>query len=379
MAQRSLESLTVARFGAALCVVMSHLHAVGLISAPLLYTILDGGRPAVAFFFVLSGFVLTYNYPGLDDERARRCFWAARFARLYPVHLVGLLIAAIPISVMLHRRDWAGMESDYSLKLNYGYILGHHIGAVEFLCVSFIAQLLLLTAWIPVARINQPWNGPAWSVSCEVFFYAVFPWVGPVVRRLSTRKLLLWVTALWVGQGVWLAFLQISGRGGFLVSQFPPSHLFEFVLGMAAAQVMARHQLNWLRRHALLILFLCVGVAVVIGAYAPVAPKYFLLSPVFGAVILTMAIADNLPPTFLLGPLLILLGEASYSLYIIHMPMLTAYRVVGVSVPVLIIVAFIIISSVFIHLWVEEPLRIRIRRAWGIGSRRAHPVRAPVP
>src|SRR5262245_19632502 len=46
----------------------------------------------VSFFFVLSGFILTYAYPSLPDARAVRRFWVARFARLWPLHIVAGLL-----------------------------------------------------------------------------------------------------------------------------------------------------------------------------------------------------------------------------------------------------------------------------------------------
>ena len=49
-----------------------------------------------AFFFILSGFIITYNYEEklLEKTTTKRTFWVARIARIYPLHLLTLLIAA---------------------------------------------------------------------------------------------------------------------------------------------------------------------------------------------------------------------------------------------------------------------------------------------
>src|SRR5207248_11685632 len=90
-----LKALTGLRFFPALLVVLyqftlvSHAHIAGIV---------DCGFVGVSLFFVLSGFILAYNY--LDRPNAHRfdrlTFWAARFARIYPVYLLAFVIAALP-------------------------------------------------------------------------------------------------------------------------------------------------------------------------------------------------------------------------------------------------------------------------------------------
>src|SRR5262249_9958006 len=100
------------------------------------------GHLAVGLFFVLSGFVLAYNYAG--REVSARKFWLARFARIYPAYLLGFLLIAP--AVVFRYQDNPGK-----------------------LTASGLAAGTLLQAWIP--RLELAWNGPGWSLSNEAFFY----------------------------------------------------------------------------------------------------------------------------------------------------------------------------------------------------------------
>src|SRR5580698_8802877 len=87
----AIRSLTGARFVAALLVVCFHFVplAPGWVNS-----ILRNGYLGVPFFFVLSGFILTYNYASDPQQRiVARSFWMARFARIYPIYLVALVLS----------------------------------------------------------------------------------------------------------------------------------------------------------------------------------------------------------------------------------------------------------------------------------------------
>ncbi|CAN7459439.1 hypothetical protein LJR034_002934 [Caballeronia sp. LjRoot34] len=86
--------------------------------------------------------------------------------------LLSLGLSALVTAYLLNGGDSSLMLDRYALRSSV-YIS---------LAVSLICQLLLLNAWFPFAAIHQPWNGPSWSISCEAFFYALFPLL---LRRLE--------------------------------------------------------------------------------------------------------------------------------------------------------------------------------------------------
>ncbi len=130
-----LDALTPLRFVAAAMIVVGHGATLfGFAPGP---AALHAANAGVSFFFVLSGFVLAYNYPALADRGARQRFFAMRFARIWPLHAFTLLA----VVVLLPRAVWVVPGVDPWLA-----------GALS---------LLLLQAWVPVAGYAGAFNAPA--------------------------------------------------------------------------------------------------------------------------------------------------------------------------------------------------------------------------
>src|SRR5947208_120138 len=121
MRKRELPSLTGIRFYAALFIYLAHIRAIpgmkAFIGAPWL---IDAGHIGVSFFFVLSGFILTYNYADLfrDGVSARdygRFVWD-RLTKIYPVHFLATVVV-LPISILSPRLqiDWRGAATHMGL------------------------------------------------------------------------------------------------------------------------------------------------------------------------------------------------------------------------------------------------------------------------
>jgi len=351
---RDIPELTTLRIVAALCVVVSHLHGYGAVSAERIHSILDGGRPAVSFFFVLSGFIMNHKYPHLSwrDAAATQKYAKSRFARLYPT-LVLALVIALPAGIFaLITNDSAQLLKLYALKDRYSL----------WLVLSALAQLAGLTGWIPAAAINQPWNGPAWSLSCEFFFYALFPFILPALHRRPSRILLIVIALGWLLQGLWIGAIETfiaPNRSGFLVSQFPITHCFEFVLGICSGMLS-----NRLTRRQLATLILLMSSATMLMVAAlhvsnSFMPVYYGMSPLFAAAIVATAMASGsvwlLP---LRNSVLVSLGHASYALYMIHVPILVSASIFGIAavfgwlwLPIL------MLASCLVHFRYAEPVR----------------------
>jgi len=203
-ARRDLPSLTGLRFVAALMVFGFHSAGYGVTTTPW-WHLPQFGFLGVAFFFVLSGVVLTWSSrPG----QPAGAFWRRRFARVYPSHFVTALIAiALYLWFMPpHKPLWAG-----------------------------VLALLLLQAWPPVPAVNSAANGVSWSLSCEAFFYACFPALAPALARRSAAGRRLLVGGILAG----CAALAIAGSfawgGRYDVPLYenPLVRLGEFALGVA--------------------------------------------------------------------------------------------------------------------------------------------------
>lgn len=355
-----ISPLTSIRFFAALVVVLSHFTQLELISFPSsILDFFDHGRSAVSLFFVLSGFVLTYTY-GADyfSVHGVRSFYVARVARIYPVVIIGLLLAFIVTLHMVAIDSEELFLSWYALKDKFGLSLA----------ASFFAQIFLLTAWFPFAAINQPWNGPMWSVSCEAFFYILFPWLVSFGRKRNIYVFGFVCFVFWIVQGLFIELIFNNfpvNRRGFIISQFPLTHLFEFVVGIYAALVYECCVDVIGRKFNLGLIFILCSMATLafLGLYQPFRPSYYFQSPLFAVLILGLALLDRPVLGFLDKKFVVLLGSASFSLYVIHVPLAHIFQIFNLGDKYgFLLLILTIFTSVCVYLFIEEPCRKFIKR-----------------
>ncbi|MFT2692931.1 acyltransferase family protein [Clavibacter zhangzhiyongii] len=371
---RRLPALTGLRFFAAMTVLISHFAHRGIILVPAgIVAFVDGGRTAVALFFVLSGFILTYNYSQLSGRADRRAFYVNRVARIYPVVVLSLFLGAIGVAYVVLADDRARLLDWYALKEP----------SPVALAASFLSQLTVTTGWFPTARINQPWNSPAWSIACEMFFYLLFPLLIVWLRRLGRVGLSILVTGAFACQVLLVIAVRLvapEGQRGFLVSQFPVTHLFDFIVGMVAALLFLRGGREWLMvGHRRIILLACsIVVIATLSATVPVRPAYLLLTPFFASLILGLAVPPRKGRSWLATGWVLLLGEASFSLYLIHVPLMNLMSLAGAPAWFgWVWVMLTIGASILVFAYFESPARRATKRSLSAVLGRRAPHRTP--
>ncbi|MFJ8017163.1 acyltransferase family protein [Streptomyces sp. NPDC096339] len=301
-----LQSLTGLRFLAALLVFLFHTtwqtrFVEGAAGEALGDVFAHAGFHGVTFFFVLSGFVLTWS--ARPDDTAPRV-WRRRLAKIYPNHLVTFAAAAV---LML-------------------------IAADPFTVKGTLANLFLLQAWIPDLTVPNTMNAVSWSLSVEAFFYLAFPFLLRLLNRVPTAR--LWplaaslaaftLIAPLVGQylvsGTPLPFIDdgtLSFEQIWFVYFFPPVRALEFALGMVAARLVIEGA--WPR------LGLLPAAAIAVGGYAldSAVPYLFGIAGT-GALWLTPLVAaaatadERGTPSPFRGRVLVRLGELSFAFYMVH-------------------------------------------------------------
>jgi len=306
----------------------------------------EQGHVAVRTFFVLSGFVLAQGYARTRwNRRDLVSYGIARFARVYPVYLVSLLVIGWFI-------------------LNFLMLAGvSTAGKIETVAVYG----LVLHGW--VQDPGAGWNTPAWSLSCEFLFYLCLPplllWLG---QRSRVKLAALIATALLLPI--------VLHRAGVPQSWKPIMHLGDFLVGIATARIysLMKSDGGWTRRGAWFYLSaMAAGVLVIIlpEVLAGVADLGTVLRPLNGLLVLGLALGGGFFARFLSTAFLQYLGQASYSLYILHVPVLWWFgnhgpiplRYLHASVA-LIYLPLIILLSCACFQWVEKPANQGIR-AWG--------------
>lgn len=332
---RNIASLTSLRGFAALAVFVFHLDMFGILHLPGASLAYAG----VGFFFILSGFVLTWSVrPGTS----LRLFYRRRFARVYPSHFVVLLIAFAA-----------------------GAAIGRETGAL-----AVITNLLLIQGWWPNQEIAYGLNGAAWSLSCEAAFYACFPLLVRALRAARPRTLVLVPTA-WLAVTVVIALADPAANR--LMYHYPPARMGEFLLGIAAAVAV---QAGWRPRLRLAPAVAITGfVTLVVAILAPETTIVGAsLALPFTAIIVAGAMGDVAGRTRLLKTrALIYAGEVSFCFYLVHQLVLgeIAPRLTG-PIGAIAGVSLSVLFAVMLHHGVEKPLQVRL-------SRRPPPTEASAP
>jgi peptidoglycan/LPS O-acetylase OafA/YrhL len=350
-----IPALTSLRFFAALWVAAFHIGELGLWKGGYGWyrATAHVGYVGVSFFFVLSGFILVYVYSGRGIPKIK--FWQARFARIYPAYAFSLLVT---LPGLLYSLPTLKKMHDTALIL--------------------ITYPLLLEAWFP--SILLFWNAVAWSLSVEMIFYLLFPFVIPKLDRLKTRAVSFWIVACWIvslvitgsyvalrpdgvahttsmdNQLFWLGVVKLN----------PIARLPEFLLGMGFGALFLRLEKKP-RIWPLVIGVAFVVIAICLQGYIPYPVMHTgLLAPAFGLIV--FGFATQPVKGLLASKPLVLLGEASYSFYLLHVfpiAIMSFLMQMSSSPHIRAIVGIYLVSmiviSILVYLGIERPMRRLLR------------------
>jgi len=311
-----LEQLTSLRFFAALMIVLHHAEGLfGIGQAPV-----NLGQ-GVSFFFVLSGFILAFVYPRLDSGHEIRGFWLARFARIWPAYLATFLFAFVLLPF-----QWNSLT-----------------GA---------AHLAMLQSWLPLSVFYFSYNAVAWSISTEAFFYLAFPvlirdWARTWRSKLAATIALLIALAVvtnashlpdYDGTDGW----KVTVHGLIYVN--PLARLLEFVTGMVLARFWAGTRSSsaaWSVAE--------IAALAACGAAMHYTPKFaeVIRAPLgdaaamwmihsgsfvaFAALVFVMAQGAGAVSRLLRLRPFVVLGELSFSMYLLHQTVFSVWRTNGWS------------------------------------------------
>jgi peptidoglycan/LPS O-acetylase OafA/YrhL len=347
---RRLNALTGLRCFAALNIVFFHFSNPQWFGP--LAPVVNSGYISVSFFILLSGYVLAYNYAerGQRGEIDSIRFWKARLARLYPIYILSLILGLSMVPV-----EW-----------------GAHTHFMFWLGV--VLTPLLLQGWIPALATFI--NTPAWTISAEAFYYALFPWIARWRRPRSLPILLGILTLLWL----------LATSAGFLYTVFSPDgianpdrytggiwmralkytplpHLSTFLFGVVLAAIddvlpRTAHWRAWVGLGGFAALYFVLAHA----DHLPYALLHDgLLLPLFAPIVLGLA-GENWLSHVLGFRGFVMIGEASYCMYLLHFNMWTMLHKSGLLVmtglirfdPWISYVILVLLALAALH-WIEKP------------------------
>ncbi len=374
---QQLKALTSIRFLFALLVVLFH----GLEPRPealdvfpaLLKTVILHGYVGVSFFFVLSGFILAYSYAGrIYQPSDATAFWWARAARILPAYYLAFFVY-LPFAMV------AVVVSE-----------APQLSALNALTIASF-QLTLTQAWAPGAALA--WNSPAWSLSVEACFYALFPMVLQRLEKAPSRALVLFAIASYaLSQFAALIIWQIgpSNAARALVNvmhfpaedpagynlfymYFPVFRIPEFLFGAVAGVLFVRRRpMTQLWRRICLALG-CLGFIAGFSVFDGLVPAPLFSNGILAPFLIMVLIGLARSPSRIWShPFFVRLGDASYSLYLLHIPVFLwllaidrkSFRLQEHSFAVFFIAYLVIVigASMMSLAYIEQPCRQFIRR-----------------
>lgn len=338
-----LDALTSFRFIGALLVFLFHVE---------IFSKYKLGYIGVSFFFTLSGFILTYNYykkmTTIDRFQIKK-FYIARFAKIYPIHLLTFIIA-VPY---------------------YFFIpLNHHPLLYVFQAGT---NLMLIHSFIPIGNIS--FNGVSWSLSDELFFYAIFPFILYVIlKKLKSNYMKLAVVAfVWLAivLGIYLMYPNSSDFSVWLLYYFPVTRALEFIAGIMAALFFLKYKDRmarltvWTFSLIEIAALLALGVVIVVAPELTINLRYGLIFiPCMVVVITVFAFQKGWLSHLMSNKVLVYMGKISFSFYMIHNLVLSYIYFLwkpDIDKWLLIMGCFIlsVLSSVLLYHLFEEPVRKR--------------------
>jgi peptidoglycan/LPS O-acetylase OafA/YrhL len=337
------------------------------------FPFIRNGYLFVDLFFVLSGYVMYASYASsISTTRDLQPFLIRRIGRLVPLLIFSTVcFVLVENAIVLAKR--LAISAGYTGMLNSPDQIAFAVPSIT----EVLSTLTLTHAMGIFDRLIL--NTPSWSISVEFYAYVLF---GMLCVLISGKKRIVaftMFTCVGAAASVWASIVvhRCLEQGGCMSLTYDfgfPRALYSFFLGAILAfhlQGKSRDHdysaLQWPALAAVSMVLLLVDVYPLVS---------FLFPLVFTFLILSIC-NDTGPLARLLGkPMLLVLGQRSYSIYLMHMPLLLVFSNLvgradssGAKVALLLsYVAILVMVSGWTYRFLEDPLRIRFNR---LASRRS--------
>lgn len=290
------------------------------------------GYMAVTVFFMLSGFLLVYNYYDRTDLDAVSIPLCARFTwnkikKIYPLHLLTLLF--------------------FAAEQLYGLVSGLAKPGWDFFFPQ-LANVLLIQSWFPQERIYFSLNVPSWYLSVCVFLYFMFPFVLKAVKRFSSvsqavlasvglAALQMTVSYYWTvnSNAIDISLGQLHGARQWLVYVFPLMRLVSFSIGCNLGYIFLKLQdkkFGSVKAVVFELLTVAVTAVSVLNVQFPAERSDFAKAfdytlrymPASIMLIIAFAWAEGPIVKLLTNRVMLYIGRLSKDIYLIHYPVVAA-------------------------------------------------------
>lgn len=337
-----LEQLTFTRFLAALGIVIFHYGiTVSPFSSESVSFFFRHANIGVSYFFLLSGFVMMIAYGNKKSIEPGEYF-KKRLARIYPVYFLALLLLFVYIFLFFGEKNYDGI----------------------------VLNALLLQAWIPGKALS--FNPLGWTLSVEIFFYALFPFLyNFIYSKIKFKWLAVGIVGFWlISQIIFQMLFNSSFYPGYpsnahdFIYYFPLFHLSQFLLGNVVGWMVLK-KFSLKERNYDIPILLCAVLLFFILKY-PFGFNYHngLMAVVFVPFLLFLAANTGFITKLFNTKPLMFLGEISYGIYILQFPMYLlvdgVLKYFQVETPTRLFYCLLIVligAASVSYLFIETPLR----------------------
>ncbi|MEI7915112.1 MAG: acyltransferase [Mycobacteriaceae bacterium] len=360
-----IRALTGLRIVAALWVVLFHYRPMLWDASPRLREdlapVFNAGAQGVDLFFILSGFVLAWNYldrmgPNWSGRATLHFLWL-RLSRVLPIYLVTMHLAAVWIIITLHVGDVPSPDADRLTALNY------------------VRQLFMVQLWFSPFFDHTSWDGPAWSISAEWLAYLLFAGLILMIFRIGRVSRARTLFALAFCASLPPTLLLLSSGMLYTPWSWLPRIIAQFTAGALACAAVRRLDIGARgKRIAGYISLALVACIVAILYYYDANPVAGMVDPagvvalLFMPLVVALSIGAGTLPALLSTRPMVYGGQISFSLYMIHEPVHTIWDwaaaqygiVLSKPAAKIVVIGLILVAvaaAMALFRFVEEPAR----------------------
>lgn len=344
--QGKLDQLTFTRFLAAVSIVVFHYGRDSFpFDKPLISFLVKQSNIGVSYFFILSGFVMIIAY-GKQNKIDFVDFIKKRIARIYPLYFLAIFILLV-YRILTNNVDFTGL----------------------------ILNIAVIQSWFLGYALS--FNAPGWSLVVEMFFYLTFPFIfNKIYQRFHFRQIAFFIITFFIISQLTFHLLKYSDfYTGYPSSShdflyyLPIMHLNEFLLGNLTAMTFFKMNKQE-KNYDFLILFLLISVGLLLTFSFGILYHNGMLAFIFIPLILLISLNNGILTKISNSKISIYLGEISYGLYILQMPVflwtvyiLNRYKITNDATLIFFIgLSNLIILSALSYKYIETPLRLQISK-----------------
>ena len=332
------------------------------------------GTTALSWFFILSGFIITYSYPDFDSFSDLKRFYVHRFIRIYPVYFLAVLVSAIFVSGGV-----TALGDQFFEQVRRPFEISYDLPQVkdsEFWAISALRHLTFTQSLSSVETLKLVFNGPLWSLVLEVYFYLAFPLLLILLKPMKSLSRI--AIALIFGYVLQFLLIQyfLPDVESFNVMNLnvpiytnPAIRGLEFVFGMLLYKAFALlPSITREEKHTSTPLFMAIFGYLVINAvgenFIPYQYSMFFSAVPVVALLVFILARTHWYPVGMGNKLCLWAGGISYVLYCFHWPLMEMIRFwnlvpqsIAFPYHLIILILFLFLVSHLIYRWIETPIR----------------------